>query len=103
MIASSCGVPAGAKPRKKPVAAAATKKGKTATTTTTAAAAAAGAGVRSSDAFDAVFGDPTGGDGFGGGVADEDLELLFDADRDGGTTGGGDARMVDDEFGNLFG
>ena len=101
---ASASVPAGAKPRKKPVAAAATKKGKTATTTTTTtAAAAAGAGVRPSDAFDAVFGDPTGGDGFGGGVADEDLELLFDADRDGGTTGGGDARMVDDEFGNLFG
>ena len=60
------------------------------------------AGARPSDAFDAVFGDPTGGDGFGGAV-DEDLELLFDADRDGGTTGGGDARAVDDEFGNLFG
>jgi hypothetical protein len=98
---ASASVPAGAKPRKKPFAATTTKKGKTATTTTVAAAADAGA--RPSDALDAVFGDPTGGDGFGGGVADEDLELLFDADQDGGTTGGGDARMVDDEFGNLFG
>ena len=71
----------------------------------TATAAAAGQNALAS-AFDTMFGSGGGlempGEAFGGGMADDDLELLFDPDNGMNAEGDAGAEALND-FGDLFG